>query len=82
MKVLYPEIKVNTVEVKEDDRSYRVSYEKAGRLLNYTADIGVEEGIKEIVQHLKDEEINVEDHKYSNYKKVSIGNFNSIAFFE
>ena len=82
MKKIFPEIKVNIVEKNEDDRSYRVSYEKARETLNFTAIIGLEEGIKEIAQHLNDEKINIEDRKYSNYKKVSIGTINSIYFFE
>ncbi len=72
MKKIFPEIKVNIVEKNEDDRSYRVSYEKARETLNFKAIIGLEEGIKEIAQHLNDEKINIEDRKYSNYKKVSI----------
>jgi len=82
MKKLFPEIKVNIIEDKEDDRSYRVSFEKARELLNFTANIGIEEGIREIAQNLNDETIDIEDRKYSNYKKVSIGNINSIYFFE
>lgn len=82
MRKLFPDIKVNVVEEKEDDRSYRVSFKKARDILNFNANIKLEEGIRDITNHFDYETINIEDRKYSNYKKVSIGNINSIYFFE
>lgn len=82
MKKLFPDIKVNVIEEKEDDRSYRVSFKKARDILNFNANIKLEEGIRDITNHFDYETINIEDRKYSNYKKVSIGNINSIYFFE
>lgn len=40
-----------------DTRSYRVKFDKAKQLLNFEAEVSIEDGIKEIIQKIKDGEL-------------------------
>ena len=82
IKELFPEITINRVEEKEDERSYRVTFEKARTVLNYNAKYSLKEGIIEIAEYLKEEQIDFKESQYSNYKKVQFGVFDSISFSE
>jgi len=82
IKKIFPDTEVNRVEVKEDDRSYRVSFEKAQNILNFSAEWGIEAGVREITKYLKKEKIDFKESQYSNYKKVQYGIFDSISFSE
>lgn len=82
MKNIFSDIKVIQVEDKEDNRSYRVSFKKVNEKLGFVPKYSLEDGIREIADILKKENINFKDMKYSNYKQFQHGIFESIAFFE
>lgn len=82
MKKIFPEITITTVEEKEDERSYRVSFKKMKEILRFKPKYSIEYGIKEIAEFLKNEDVNIKDSNYSNFKKVQLGVFDSIYFAE
>ncbi len=82
MKKLFPEIQVNRIEDKEDDRTYRVSFEKMRKTLNFVPKYNLKDGIKEIAEYLRNKDIDFKESQFSNYRKVQIGVFDSISFSE
>lgn len=82
MKKIFPGLKVNCNEDKEDNRSYRVSFNKAKNVIDFNAEYNVEDGVREIAEYLINNDINIQDRKYSNYKNVQYGIFDSIDFVE
>ncbi|MFX1385151.1 MAG: NAD-dependent epimerase/dehydratase family protein [Promethearchaeota archaeon] len=82
LRQIFPDIKVNKVEEKEDKRSYRVSFNKAKEILNFSAENIIEDGIKEIANYMYKTAIDITDSQYSNYKNFQYGEFESISFFE
>lgn len=50
---LVPETEITYVKVDEDPRDYRVSFEKARRVLGFRAHLSVREGMSEILQLLR-----------------------------
>ena len=82
MKDLFPDITVHQRENQEDDRSYRVNFDKATHILEFNAERDIQTGIKEITRFIKENQIDIKNPKYSNYKSSKFGIFNSIAFFE
>ncbi len=82
MKKIFLEIKVNIIEDKEDDRSYRVIFQKLIKNLNFTPEYDLEKGIREIADYLEKSDIDIGDKRFSNYKKVELGIYDSIYFAE
>ena len=67
LKKLIPELKVKYVQKDEDPRDYRVSFEKINKELGFKITKTVPEGMKEIIQVLRDGIISDPDNpKYSN----------------
>jgi len=82
IKKMFPGIKVNKINSKEDQRSYRVSFDKSHKILNFKPEIDLEQGINEIFEFVKKTDVNIKDNQYSNFKKVQCGIFDSIYFAE
>lgn len=82
MNKIFPEIIVHQIKEKEDERSYRVSFDKAKNLINYKPEYKVADGIREIAKFVESENIDFRLSEYSNYKIVKYGIFDSIAFFD
>ncbi|MFX0036484.1 MAG: NAD-dependent epimerase/dehydratase family protein [Candidatus Hermodarchaeota archaeon] len=80
MNTIFPDIKVNYVKTKEDERSYRVTSKKLREKINFIPKYDLEDGVKEIAHFLKNNYIDVKDKRYSNYKNVHFGVFDSIYF--
>jgi nucleoside-diphosphate-sugar epimerase len=62
-----PGSKLEQVSINEDERNYRVSFDKISNLLGYKTEKTVLDGIKEIADSLRNGEIkNYKDAKYYN----------------
>ena len=66
-----PETKIDIVESKKDPRNYKVSFNKIKSKLNYKIMMTVEEGIKEILEKIKNNEINPAETEFSNMSKMT-----------
>lgn len=65
---VFPKADIQYVEEMEDKRSYRVSFEKAKRLLGYETSTTVKDGIRQIKEAIKSGDIsNPNNQKYYNY---------------
>ena len=68
---LSPKVQVELVKELEDNRSYRVNFDKIKHLLNFTPDYSVEVGIREIYDSLATGQlIDLENFKYYNIKTI------------
>jgi len=67
LKKLVPDLKVKYVQKDEDPRDYRVSFEKISKVLGFKITKTVPEGMKDIIQIIRDGIISDPDNtKYSN----------------
>jgi nucleoside-diphosphate-sugar epimerase len=79
-KKIFPEIEVVINTDKEDNRSYKVSFEKIRNKLEFDTKYSIEDGIHEIGEFLKENPtLNYQDPKYSNIKNFKYGTLKSIG---
>lgn len=68
IKLMLPETQIKYIENKGDDRDYRVSFEKAKKMLNFEAKINIKVGIDETINALKSGIFqNIDDARFGNY---------------
>lgn len=65
---LYPSVKVDSVDEIDDPRSYNVNFDKIQKILGFRAKRILKDGVKEMVEAIKDGSIkNTADAKYYNH---------------
>lgn len=66
-----PETEIDIVESKKDPRNYKVSFNKIKSKLNYKITMTVEDGIKEILEKIKNNELDPAETEFSNMSKMT-----------
>ena len=67
IKKIYPKIKIENIKGSSDKRNYKVSSNKAKRILNFKPKVSIEKGIKDLVSFTKKNKIkNIKQKKYLN----------------
>lgn len=80
-KKIFPSIEIQQVRDKEDERSYRVSFNKIKKILNFEAKYLIKDGLKEIEKFFdKYSILNYKDSIYSNVKNFKYGILNALSF--
>lgn len=68
IKLKLPKTRIRYVEGKGDNRDYRVSFEKAEKVLNFKAKLDVKAGVDETINAIKNGIFrNIEDSRFGNY---------------
>ena len=72
IKELNKYIKINyqTVNQKDDERNYKVSFKKINRILNFKIKFNFKSSIKRLVKKYQKEKINIRNFNYYNDKKI------------
>jgi len=66
-----PETEIEIIESKIDPRNYKVSFKKIKTELNYNIKITVNEGIKEILEKIRTDELDPRETEFSNMSKMT-----------
>ena len=67
IKRIYPKTKIDFQKFSEDERDYKVSSDKAKKILNFKPKISIEKGIKNLVNFTKKNKIKkINKKKYLN----------------
>ena len=72
IKELNKYIKINyqTINQKDDERNYKVSFKKINRILNFNIKFNFKSSIKRLVKKYQKEKINIRNFNYYNDKKI------------
>lgn len=68
IKEFLPETIINVQESSEDKRDYRVNFQKIYKVLGYETQHSLAEGIQEIIQFFKTNDINYKEDRFSNVR--------------